>query len=370
MSATVRQGRPARRTRSGRPARAGRSRAGAGSRRPKPNSRAQRRTPARSRSWRRISRQPLSRRADAAAAAAAQARRRARNLDVARNQTAMTQAARAARRRDRRAQRRSGADRVAGQGVVHARRRCGREVAIALPENRASATSTSGSRCWSSCGAARPAFARSHPRNVARRRSAGAHLRLACRTDRRCREGVDLGQSARLRVEQRRAATPCACRCRLCSAREGSHRGVGGRPRDAGAAHAPCAWALRRDRVPVLSGVRATALGGRRRRPPAAGRAGRRTGRSRATARSPRCATPRGPARHDHALQPVGMGAAQSHAGRLRDDRARAVGVLYPQLGQSEDPPFTFKAMVVRTLWPGATADESRSRSPTASRRS
>jgi multidrug efflux pump len=30
----------------------------------------------------------------------------------------------------------------------------------------------------------------------------------------------------------------------------------------------------------------------------------------------------------------------------------------YKQLGQSEDPPFTFKAMVVRTLWPGATAEE------------
>lgn len=34
-------------------------------------------------------------------------------------------------------------------------------------------------------------------------------------------------------------------------------------------------------------------------------------------------------------------------------------GVLsYGQLGQSEDPPFTFKAMVVRTVWPGATAEE------------
>ncbi len=32
-------------------------------------------------------------------------------------------------------------------------------------------------------------------------------------------------------------------------------------------------------------------------------------------------------------------------------------GVLaYGRLGQSEDPPFTFKVMVVRTLWPGATA--------------
>ncbi len=30
----------------------------------------------------------------------------------------------------------------------------------------------------------------------------------------------------------------------------------------------------------------------------------------------------------------------------------------YSRLGQSEDPPFTFKAMVVRTVWPGATAEE------------
>ena len=35
------------------------------------------------------------------------------------------------------------------------------------------------------------------------------------------------------------------------------------------------------------------------------------------------------------------------------------VGALsYTKLGQSEDPPFTFKAMVIRTLWPGATAQE------------
>ncbi len=32
--------------------------------------------------------------------------------------------------------------------------------------------------------------------------------------------------------------------------------------------------------------------------------------------------------------------------------------VAYTRLGQSEDPPFTFKVMVVRTLWPGATAEE------------
>jgi multidrug efflux pump len=30
----------------------------------------------------------------------------------------------------------------------------------------------------------------------------------------------------------------------------------------------------------------------------------------------------------------------------------------YFRLGQSEDPPFTFKAMVIRTMWPGATAEQ------------
>ncbi|MBN8798877.1 MAG: efflux RND transporter permease subunit, partial [Stenotrophomonas nitritireducens] len=30
----------------------------------------------------------------------------------------------------------------------------------------------------------------------------------------------------------------------------------------------------------------------------------------------------------------------------------------YKHLGQSEDPPFTFKAMVVQTAWPGATAEQ------------
>ena len=34
-------------------------------------------------------------------------------------------------------------------------------------------------------------------------------------------------------------------------------------------------------------------------------------------------------------------------------------GVLsYFKLGRAEDPDFTFKVMVVRTLWPGATATE------------
>ncbi|AFT68724.1 RND transporter, HAE1/HME family, permease protein [Alloalcanivorax dieselolei B5] len=36
-----------------------------------------------------------------------------------------------------------------------------------------------------------------------------------------------------------------------------------------------------------------------------------------------------------------------------------ALGALsYSQLGQSEDPPFTFKVMVVNTLWPGASAED------------
>ena len=30
----------------------------------------------------------------------------------------------------------------------------------------------------------------------------------------------------------------------------------------------------------------------------------------------------------------------------------------YFQLGQDEDPPFTFRAMVVQTYWPGATAQQ------------
>ncbi|HAB90935.1 MAG TPA: hypothetical protein DCF43_01185, partial [Pseudomonas sp.] len=30
----------------------------------------------------------------------------------------------------------------------------------------------------------------------------------------------------------------------------------------------------------------------------------------------------------------------------------------YANLGQSEDPPFTFKAMIINTVWPGATAQE------------
>ena len=35
------------------------------------------------------------------------------------------------------------------------------------------------------------------------------------------------------------------------------------------------------------------------------------------------------------------------------------IGVLsYERLGQSEDPPFTFKVMVIRTQWPGASARE------------
>ena len=37
---------------------------------------------------------------------------------------------------------------------------------------------------------------------------------------------------------------------------------------------------------------------------------------------------------------------------------AVAGALSYAKLGQSEDPPFTFKAMVIQTNWPGASADE------------
>ena len=34
-------------------------------------------------------------------------------------------------------------------------------------------------------------------------------------------------------------------------------------------------------------------------------------------------------------------------------------GILsYSNLGQDEDPPFTFKTMLIQAYWPGATADE------------
>ena len=55
----------------------------------------------------------------------------------------------------------------------------------------------------------------------------------------------------------------------------------------------------------------------------------------------------------DHALQSFRMGVAQSHARRLRDARARLVGVRSYRNCKLGYPPFTFKAMVVRTVWPG-----------------
>ena len=38
---------------------------------------------------------------------------------------------------------------------------------------------------------------------------------------------------------------------------------------------------------------------------------------------------------------------------------ATAFGILaYTRLAQSEDPPFTFRVMVIQTFWPGATAQQ------------
>jgi multidrug efflux pump len=55
------------------------------------------------------------------------------------------------------------------------------------------------------------------------------------------------------------------------------------------------------------------------------------------------------------------MGVAQSPDRPVPDAVAgnRRYGLSYTKLGQSEDPPFTFKAMVIKyQLWPGATAEE------------
>ena len=46
------------------------------------------------------------------------------------------------------------------------------------------------------------------------------------------------------------------------------------------------------------------------------------------------------------------------------------VGTLsYTKLGQSEDPPFTFKAMVIKTNWPGQPPRKCLARLPSASRK-
>jgi multidrug efflux pump len=54
------------------------------------------------------------------------------------------------------------------------------------------------------------------------------------------------------------------------------------------------------------------------------------------------------------------MGAAPPLAGCLPLIVVLMLGgvLAYFKLGRAEDPDFTFKAMVVRTLWPGATAHE------------
>jgi multidrug efflux pump len=59
------------------------------------------------------------------------------------------------------------------------------------------------------------------------------------------------------------------------------------------------------------------------------------------------------------ALQPVRVGLAHQPLIRYLIVALAIVGVMsYQKLGQSEDPPFTFKVMVVRADWPGASARE------------
>jgi multidrug efflux pump len=51
------------------------------------------------------------------------------------------------------------------------------------------------------------------------------------------------------------------------------------------------------------------------------------------------------------------MGIAHQSLVFLHDRLPRSVA-SYLRLGQAEDPDFTFKLMVVRTMWPGASAEE------------
>ena len=124
-------------------------------------------------------------------------------------------------------------------------------------------------------------------------------------------------------------------------------RRVGRRRRRAQAAAGPAGPAVRRRRAGGRTGRR-TASPGDRLRAKGWHRRARRTRRIDPTPRPARLAR-----------------ASTCPSGRCTTARwcstssssARSMGVLaYGRLGQSEDPPFTFKVMVVKTNWPGATA--------------
>jgi multidrug efflux pump subunit AcrB len=58
-------------------------------------------------------------------------------------------------------------------------------------------------------------------------------------------------------------------------------------------------------------------------------------------------------------VQHLALGARASRADALPARRLLVLGfAAYFQLGQDEDPPFTFRAMAIRVFWPGATAQQ------------
>ena len=74
---------------------------------------------------------------------------------------------------------------------------------------------------------------------------------------------------------------------------------------------------------------------------------------------SPRRRRPR-PLPTPAALQHLALGARASRPHALPADRSSwcSAPAAYFQLGQDEDPPFTFRAMAIRVFWPGATAQQ------------
>ena len=67
-------------------------------------------------------------------------------------------------------------------------------------------------------------------------------------------------------------------------------------------------------------------------------------------------------------LQSVLVGAQASATGDFLIGLATIFGVIgYTRLAQSEDPPFTFRTMVIQTYWPAPRRAKCRNRSPTAS---
>ena len=364
----VKRGDAAGGARSRRPAPAGAGGAGAAGRGRRPNSAA--RAPTRCATPQlaeRAAGQPLRARCAERRTAAppkAQVARRARAARRRAQPGRLLATARAARRRDRHAPGRSRAGgRRRADGVHAGRRRRARSrdraAGSAHPRFQSSA-----SRCWSNCGAQPGERLPGTIREIApaadpQARTYAARVTLVGDAA----QAVELGQSARVYVQEngnarraQRAAVGDAAR------RERRDRGVGGRSEDrASCSSQPVQLG------PLRRGPRAGAGGLRRRTTgssPPAGTCCAKARRSTPVDRDNRPVLP--PMQRVAAKRLKAMRFNLSEwALRNRSLVLYAMLVLaligawsYQHLGQSEDPPFTFKVMVMRTLWPGATAEE------------